>query len=389
MMGEGKAEGVFAGRRVFVTGHTGFKGSWLCEWLLELGAEVHGFALAPDTEPALFDRLRLGPRLASHTVADIRDRAAVAAAVAAARPDFIFHLAAQPLVRLSYRRPVETFAANLMGTVHLLDACRALRSPCAVVCVTTDKCYENREWAQAYRETDPMGGHDPYSASKGCCELAVASYRRSFFGSADGPVWVASARAGNVIGGGDWAEDRIVPDCMRALGRGEPVPVRNGRSTRPWQHVLEPLGGYLTLAARLREGMAIGDPAGRRAAFGSRCGAFNFGPGPGSNRTVAELVEELLRRHPGRWADRPAPGAAHEAGLLALAIDKARLVLGWSPRWGFERTVAETVAWYDAAAAGEDPLELTRRQIAAYRRDGARGASSGGGAPRRETDGEK
>lgn len=379
----------FAGRRVFVTGHTGFKGSWLCEWLLSLGAEVHGFALAPDTDPALFEQIRLGPRLASHTVADIRDRAAVATAVAAARPDFIFHLAAQPLVRLSYRQPVETFATNLMGTVHLLDACRTLESPCAVVCVTTDKCYENREWVQAYRESDPMGGHDPYSASKGCCELAIASYRSSFFGSAESPVWVASARAGNVIGGGDWAADRIVPDCIRALERGEAIPVRNRSSMRPWQHVLEPLGGYLALAARLRAGASLEESEERRAAFAQYCGAFNFGPAPDSNRTVGGLVKELLKHHPGRWVDRSTPDAAHEAGLLALAIDKAHHILGWSPRWDFERAVAETVAWYDAVAKGADPQAWTQQQIAAYRRDGEQRLSSAGAESREETDGER
>lgn len=244
----------YNGARVWVTGHTGFKGSWLCEWLLALGAEVHGFALPPPTRPSLFNQLKLAKRIKSHTISDIRDLAAVKAAMRRVKPDFVFHLAAQPLVRLSYEKPVETFDTNVMGTVNVLEAarqafcCGKTRHNCSIVCVTTDKCYENRETARPYREDDPMGGYDPYSCSKGCDELLISSYRRSFFGTSGSPVWVASARAGNVIGGGDWAKDRIVPDCMRALAKGEAIPVRNKVSTRPWQHVLEPLGGYLTLS---------------------------------------------------------------------------------------------------------------------------------------------
>ena len=347
---------VYAGKRVFVTGHTGFKGSWLCEWLLALEAEVHGFALEPPTEPALFDQLGLAPRLARHALGDIRDREAVARAVAAAQPDFVFHLAAQPLVRRSYREPVETFAANVMGTVHLLEACRRLDRPCSVVCITTDKVYENNESGRACRETDPFGGHDPYSASKGACEIAIASYRRSFFGDPANPVWVASARAGNVIGGGDWALDRIVPDCMRALERGAAIPVRNKVSTRPWQHVLEPLGGYLALGAALAT----------RTRFSDYCSGFNFGPDPSANRTVRDLVVEILRHRDGRWEDRSDPNAVHEAGLLNLDISKAAEILGWRPRWDFARTVEQTVAWYRQVAAGADPGETTRRQIREY-----------------------
>ena len=353
----------YRGKSVFVTGHTGFKGSWLCEWLLSLGAQVHGFALEPPTEPALFDQLGLAKRITSHAIGDIRDREALVRAVAAAIPDFVFHLAAQPLVRLSYREPVETFDTNVMGTVNLLEAVRQhartldeRRKTCSVVCITTDKVYENNESGQAYKETDPFGGYDPYSASKGACEIAIASYRRSFFNDPANPVWVASARAGNVIGGGDWALDRIVPDCMRALDHGETIPVRNKVSTRPWQHVLEPLGGYLTLGAALAT----------RTRFGDYASGFNFGPDPSANRTVKDLVVEVLKRRAGKWEDRSDPDAVHEAGLLNLDITKAREVLGWMPRWDFETTIAKTVEWYGGVAAGADAAETTRRQIREY-----------------------
>ena len=227
----GHMEDVYRNRRVLVTGHTGFKGSWLCEWLLALGAEVHGLALPPPTRPSLFSQLGLARRIKSHTICDIRDLAAVKGVVRRVKPDFVFHLAAQPLVRLSYEKPVETFATNVMGTVHVLEALRSLRKKCSAVMVTTDKCYENRETKRPYREDDPMGGYDPYSCSKGCDELLISSYRRSFFGTPESPVWVASARAGNVVGGGDWAKDRIVPDCMRAIARGEAQgPFRGSRT---------------------------------------------------------------------------------------------------------------------------------------------------------------
>ena len=242
---------VYSGRRVFVTGHTGFKGAWLCEWLLSLGAEVYGFSKDIPTRPSLFTQLRLARRIRLDMRGDIRDRAAVRAAIESVQPDFVFHLAAQPLVRLSYAQPVETFDTNVMGTVHVLDALLGLRKKCSAVLITTDKCYENRETRRPYREDDPMGGYDPYSCSKGCDELVISSYRRSFFGTVASPVWIASARAGNVIGGGDWAKDRIIPDCFRALQKGEAILVRNKVSTRPWQHVLEPLSGYLTLGAAL------------------------------------------------------------------------------------------------------------------------------------------
>ena len=339
----------YRGKRVLVTGHTGFKGSWLCEWLLSLGADVTGFALAPATTPALFDQLGLSQRL-RHVLGDVRDLFAVRRVVEETQPDFIFHLAAQPLVRLSYEQPVETYATNVMGTVNVLEAVRLSGRPCVVVAVTTDKCYENKEWVHSYREEDPMGGYDPYSSSKGAAELVIASYRRSYFSGPGSMVRLASARAGNVIGGGDWALDRIVPDCIRALQRGEAIPVRNKIATRPWQHVLEPLSGYLWLGACLSDS--------RLTVFGSQpsalssplTSAFNFGPALSSNRTVAELVQEILIHWPGKWEDRSDPHAVHEAKLLNLATDKAHHFLGWSPVWNFESTISQTVDWYRAAA---------------------------------------
>lgn len=326
--------GAFGNRTVWLSGHTGFKGAWLAHWLLELGARVHGFSLPPPTRPALFDQLGLAARL-HHEVADLRDAAAVRESIRNAQPDFVFHLAAQPLVRLSYQQPIETFATNVLGTAHVLEALRVLDKPCAAVFITSDKCYQNREWFHAYREEDALGGHDPYSASKAAAEIVIAAFRRSYFPRH--PVQIASARAGNVIGGGDWALDRIVPDCMRALSAGQPIAVRNPQATRPWQHVLEPLSGYLWLAARLAAGPAA-DPA--------LCTAFNFGPGPDANRTVRELVAEILKHWPGAWEDRSSPGAVHEAGRLQLAIDKAHALLAWQPVWSFSQTVAHTVGWY-------------------------------------------
>ncbi|MFM6172291.1 MAG: CDP-glucose 4,6-dehydratase, partial [Sphaerospermopsis kisseleviana] len=263
---------------VLVTGHTGFKGSWLSEWLLLLGAEVHGLALAPDTDPSLFCQLGLANRI-NHMVADIRDPAAVRAAFAAARPRVVFHLAAQPLVRRSYQQPEQTFATNVMGTTHVLEGVRTCDHPCVAVVVTSDKCYENLETGRDYREGDALGGHDCYSASKAAAEIVTSAYRRSFFIN-DPNKRIASARAGNVIGGGDWAEDRIVPDCIRHLQRGEPILVRNPHATRPWQHVLEPLAGYLELASRLLRGPIQSDGDPRAAAYA----AFNFGPGAESER---------------------------------------------------------------------------------------------------------
>jgi len=357
---EGPFGGVYRGRRVLVTGHTGFKGAWLSEWLLDLGAKVCGIGLTPNTEPSLFRQLGLEGRMQHHPQ-DIRHPGATAAIIRDFRPEFVFHLAAQALVRLSYDLPVETWETNVMGVIHVLEAIRGLEEPCAAVFITTDKCYENREWLHAYREVDPLGGHDPYSSSKAGAEIAISAWRRSFF-PPDGLVKIASARAGNVIGGGDWAADRIVPDCMRALERREAIPVRNKTATRPWQHVLEPLSGYLWLGALLAEPGLAGTPA-----LGMLCDAFNFGPRLESNRTVAQLVVEILKHRPGEWEDRSDPNARHEASLLNLAIEKAFHLLRWGPVWGFEETIARTTDWYTRAGqAGENPRELTRSQIAAY-----------------------
>ncbi|MEA3186672.1 MAG: CDP-glucose 4,6-dehydratase, partial [Chthoniobacter sp.] len=271
MMDRSLFSNAFLHRRVLVTGHTGFKGAWLCEWLLRLGAQVSGIGLDPITDPSLFKQLSLADRI-KHHVEDVRNQRAIVSLVADISPDFVFHLAAQPIVRLSYQLPVETFAVNVMGTIHVLEAIRDHARDCVAVFVTTDKCYENHEWLYAYREIDALGGHDPYSSSKAAAEIAVSAYRRSFFTSQNGSaVRVATARAGNVIGGGDWAVDRIVPDAMRSLSAGEPIRIRNKDSTRPWQHVLEPLGGYLWLAASL-----AGLDRDKDSAL---CDAFNFGPG--------------------------------------------------------------------------------------------------------------
>lgn len=357
----------YKGKRVLVTGHTGFKGAWLCEWLLSFGADVYGYSLQPPTKPSLFDQLKLSKRIKSHTIGDVRNLDSLVRTMRRVKPAFVFHLAAQPLVRLSYERPIETFDTNVMGTLHVLEAARRVyccgvrknpERPVSIVCVTTDKCYENKETVRPYKENDPMGGYDPYSCSKGCDELLISSYRRSFFSSPDSPVWLASARAGNVIGGGDWAKDRIVPDAMRALVKGEAIPVRNKTSTRPWQHVLEPLCGYLTLGAALAS----------RRRFDNVCGGFNFGPNPKASRTVKELVEAIIKYEHGTWVDRSEPGAVHEAGLLNLDINKARRILGWKPRWGFAETVKNTVLWYSAVAHGKDPVLATQEQISEYSR---------------------
>jgi CDP-glucose 4,6-dehydratase len=353
-------QGAFTDKVVWLSGHTGFKGSWLAEWLLGLGAKVHGFALPPPTSPSLFDQLGLATRLTSE-IGDVRDLSAVERSIQSAQPDYVFHLAAQPLVREAYVSPVETYAINVQGTIHVLDALRRLNRPCSAIFVTTDKCYENREWFYGYREEDPLGGHDPYSSSKAAAEIAIQSYRRSFFQTT--PIRIASARAGNVIGGGDWAMDRIVPDCIRNLKLQRAISLRNPQSTRPWQHVLEPLSGYLWLGAVLAGyGKASLNGHEPRA-------AFNFGPGPEANRPVVDLVEELLKHWPGQWENAENPNAVHEAGLLQLCADKARNELKWSPVWRFEEAVAQTAIWYrdthktgGATQAGE----LTRTQIANY-----------------------
>jgi CDP-glucose 4,6-dehydratase len=344
--------GFWYDKRVLVTGHTGFKGSWLTEVLISLGAKVTGFSLAPATSPALFQQLGLSSRM-KHNIGDVRDLAVVRDVILRAEPEIVFHLAAQPLVRRSYREPLETWATNVIGTAHVLEVVRARGAPCSLVVVTTDKVYENREWEHLYRETDKLGGHDPYSASKAATELVAASWRNAFLsGSA---IRVATARAGNVIGGGDWSDDRILPDLARAFCRGEPLKVRNRHAVRPWQHVLDPLHGYLLLA----EALAGAD----RTAFET---CFNFGPEPNDLRSVGELVFAALRHWPGDWKDASDPEAPHEAGRLSLSIERARYFLGWAPRWNFEKAVAATVTWYRDVSAGADPGALVRQQISDF-----------------------
>lgn len=367
-------QSAYQNKTVLVTGHTGFKGAWLCEWLLKLGARVVGVALPPDTSPSLFEQLKLRERIEHHEQ-DIRDRELFVKLVFETQPDYVFHLAAQPLVRFSYTEPVETYMTNVMGTVHLLEALQKLQESysnnsnkqCASVFITTDKCYENKEWLYGYREDDPMGGYDPYSSSKACAELAISSFRQSFFNSQQSAettkVGVASARAGNVIGGGDWAKDRIVPDCIRHLKYNEPIPVRNPSSTRPWQHVLEPLGGYLLLAMRQHEALQARDTS----AITTYCSAFNFGPSLTSNRPVETLVREIIKYWPGKWENKTESSAPHEAGKLNLSWDKSFHLLNWQPVWAFEETIYRTIHWYhQQVGVKNDALELTQADIEVY-----------------------
>ncbi len=332
-------EGTFRGLPVLVTGHTGFKGSWLTLWLHRLGAKVTGYALPPATEPSLFRAAGVRDRLATHHEADVRDRVTLRSAFAAAAPTVVFHLAAQPIVRRSYAEPFATLETNVLGTAAVLDTIREMGQRCAVVVVTSDKCYENREQGRPCRESDRLGAHDPYSASKAAAELVVEAYRLSFFPPAEAArhgVWVASARAGNVIGGGDWSADRIVPDCARAIAAGRPVRLRSAGAQRPWQHVLEPLGGYLTLAARLLQGDAPHLAA-----------EWNFGPRPGDEATVRDLVSALMKAWgTGSWVEEPEPGAPPEASALRLAIDGAARALDWRPRWSLDEAISRTACWY-------------------------------------------
>lgn len=342
----------WAGRRVFVTGHTGFKGGWLALWLRELGAEVYGYALPAVTEPSLWQAARLH-ELVPGTLADIRDAQRLAKAVADFAPEIVLHLAAQPLVRESYRTPAETYVTNVMGTLNLLEAARQSASVRAVVVVTSDKCYENREWLWPYREQDSLGGHDPYSSSKACAELLCASWRESFLREAG--VALATARAGNVLGGGDWSVDRLVPDILRAWQAGESLTLRYPQAVRPWQHVLEPLHGYLALAqALVEQGEAMAS-------------AWNFGPDSEGLVSVGDLVERLARHWPGevRWRV-DAAAQPHEAGLLSLDSAKARAKLNWRPRWALQQALERTLDWHQAWQAGENMQTFSRAQIAAY-----------------------
>lgn len=338
----------FAGRKVLLTGHTGFKGSWLMLWLKELGAEVVGLSLAPDTQPNHWSLLRLeGPE---HLV-DIRDYASVQNVFSSVRPEIVFHLAAQPLVRRSYADPLTTWATNVQGTANVLEACRRETSVRAIVAVTTDKCYENQEWLWGYRENDRLGGHDPYSASKAGAELVAASYRQSYFSTEDGPL-LATARAGNVIGGGDWSEDRLIPDMVRASAHGESVEIRSPGATRPWQHVLESLSGYLLLGQRLLQ---------QQKGFAE---AWNFGPDESGNQTVSAVLSRLNESWSGlRWHVTGVP-QPHEAALLQLDSTKARVRLDWRPVWGIDEGIRRTAEWYQLYL--EKGEVCTRRQLADY-----------------------
>ena len=358
---------MYAGRRVFITGHTGFKGSWLSAWLLALGARAAGFSLGVPTRPSHFEALDLARRMEDMR-GDIRDRAAVTTAMQGFAPEVVFHLAAQALVRRSYEDPTGTFEANAMGTMNVLEAVRACPSVKAVVVITSDKCYRNDEWVWGYRETDRRGGADPYSASKGCAEFIAHSYFKSYF--AEGPA-SATVRAGNVIGGGDWAPDRIVPDCARAWAAHEPVAIRSPWATRPWQHVLEPLSGYLWLGARLLRNDA-GLPPGEEAAFDPRGQAYNFGPAADVNNTVAEVVEALALHWPGFQSVMDAAGQAgkKESTLLKLCCDKALAELSWKATLNFEETIRYTAEWYaryyDGGASKGGMWDYTQGQITAY-----------------------
>lgn len=345
----------WAGKRVFLTGHTGFKGGWLSLWLQRMGATVRGYSLEAPTEPNLFSIAHVADGM-EHQIADIRDLAAMKAALRAFSPDIVFHLAAQPIVRESYAIPVETYETNVMGTVNVLEAVRGTASVRATVVITSDKCYENREVIWPYREYDAMGGHDPYSSSKGAAEIVTAAYGRSYFSPEMGKGSVASVRAGNVIGGGDWAKDRLMADLMRGLIAGEDVIIRRPNSVRPWQHVLEPLSGYLEVAEHLYRGGPLAWEG------------WNFGPEEDSNRTVAHLAELTCRfwGKPDALKIQPDPKAVHEAGLLKLDSTKAKVTLRWHPRWNFEACIARTVEWYRAFKDGAEMREFTQQQISAY-----------------------
>jgi len=345
-------------RRVFLTGHTGFKGSWLSLWLDALGADVTGYALDPPTRPSLFDQAEVARAVRSSICADIRDFPRLKSAIAGCRPDVVIHMAAQSVVRRGYEDPIETYSSNVMGTVHLLEALRQLGQPCVVVNVTSDKCYENREWDWGYRENDPLGGHDPYSNSKACAELVTSAFRDSYFHAEDIrriKVAAASARAGNVIGGGDWTRDQLIPDLMRAFLAGAPCLIRSPSAIRPWQFVLEPLRGYLVLAQRLAE------DADRFAS------SWNFGPAEADARPVSWIADELARSW-GAKASWSQDGGIHprEAHYLKLDVSKTRACLGWDPLLPLNEGLAWIVEWYRAFQAGDDLRRITRAQIDKY-----------------------
>jgi len=342
-------------KKVFLTGHTGFKGGWISLWLTSMGAKVTGYGLAPNTTPNLFDALAIDSLIEKSHIADIRDLATLQKAISEAEPDIVIHMAAQPLVRYSYANPVETYATNVMGTVHVLESARSIESIRSTVVVTSDKCYENKEWKWGYRENEPMGGYDPYSNSKGCAELVTSAYRQSYFSGSNMLNKIASARAGNVIGGGDWSSDRLIPDAIRAFEAKQTLVIRNPLARRPWQHVLEPISGYLILAQSL---YANG------SAFSS---GWNFGPGDHDNRSVREVVEMLIMAwgEDASWEKECSEGY-HEAQLLKLDCSKSRVELGWVPRWSLEVAIQKIVQWQKAYREKENMQQLSLSQIKDY-----------------------
>jgi CDP-glucose 4,6-dehydratase len=344
-------------KKVFLTGHTGFKGSWLSLWLASMGAEVSGYALAPNTTTNLFEVLAIDSLIEKSYIANILDLARLQKAMTDAKPDVVIHMAAQPLVRYSYVNPVETYATNVMGTVHVLESTRSIDSVRATVVVTTDKCYENKEWDWGYRENESIGGYDPYSNSKGCAELVTSAYRQSYFSSPNSINKVASARAGNVIGGGDWSQDRLIPDAIKAFEAKKVLMVRNPLATRPWQHVLEPLSGYLILAQALYD---------KGSAFAS---AWNFGPSDADNRSVQEVVELFISGwgEIARW-EKEGLEQPHEANFLKLDCSKARAKLGWVPKWDLELATQKIIQWQKAYQANENMQEFSLAQINYYMR---------------------
>lgn len=342
------------GKRVFLTGHTGFKGSWLALWLQHMGAVVKGYALTPPTTPSLFDVAHVSDGMQSE-IGDIRNFEQLNASMTSFNPDILIHMAAQPLVRLSYREPLETYDINVMGTAKVLEAARSCANLKAIVSVTTDKCYENKEWVWGYREDEPMGGYDPYSSSKGCAELVTSAYRRSFL--AEQGVGLASARAGNVIGGGDWAEDRLIPDILRAFEQNQPVVIRNPASTRPWQHVLEPLSGYLVLAQALYE---------QPTAFAE---GWNFGPFDEDAQPVSWILDKMVAKWQGASWQLDENAHPHEAGYLKLDISKAKARLHWQPTWRLEQTLNRIVDWHQVWLAGADMHKRCLAEITEYMKD--------------------
>lgn len=348
----------WSGKRVFLTGHTGFKGAWLSFWLSSMGAKVHGYSLQPVTTPNLYSILNIEDLVKTSVLGDVANFASLKSAMICASPDVVIHMAAQSLVRYSYENPIETYSTNVMGTVHLLEAVRAVGSAKAVVIVTTDKCYENQEWIWGYRENEPMGGYDPYSSSKGCAELVTSAYIRSYFSEDGYPIHghaIASARAGNVIGGGDWSEDRLIPDAVRAFEKNQMLKIRNPKATRPWQHVLEPLSGYLILAQKLFENGS------------DHIGAWNFGPNNEGTRSVNDVINKFAEAYNplAKWVQDTSE-QPREANYLRLDCTKSNQILGWQPRWNLDLTIYNVASWYKALKMGQDMRNFTLEQIWAY-----------------------